>query len=142
MRGANDPDFGWVFAGTGLADGDRFGTLMRADGTTFSVVDGECDGAEFDRGTTVPAETRRFDPRVAPHTPPDLKILAVAALTDWYNHGGAPTGAKAWATMVAYQNHGTVFNAATTDWAKGLSNGTRPPGVIDQITANVLTHLS
>jgi hypothetical protein len=141
-RGVNDPDFGWIFKDTGLQNGDAFGILQHPDETPYSVVQGECDGAEFDPSTTIPPLSRQFDPAAAIHTPSGLRILAVASLEDWWRHGGASTLDKAWATMIAYRNNGVVFNAATTDWAFGLSQDFNSWNVIDQITHNVLSELS
>jgi hypothetical protein len=42
--------------------------------------------------------------------------------------------------MGIFKNGGTVFTAATINWALGLSQD-GGWGVIDQITWNVLTHL-
>jgi hypothetical protein len=41
--------------------------------------------------------------------------------------------------MGLYTYHGTVFNAATTDWARVLHSGDNP--VVEKITHNVLKHL-
>ena len=43
------------------------------------------------------------------------------------------------ATMGIYTNNGTVFTAATTDWARVLASGTVP--AVEQITRNVLDRL-
>jgi hypothetical protein len=42
--------------------------------------------------------------------------------------------------MGVFHRHGTVFNAATTDWARVLTAGRSP--AVEQITRNVLDRLS
>jgi hypothetical protein len=91
----------WVFAATGLADGDEFG--------------GGTVGYETDAAETVDAGV----PRVTScdGTPPEFVVLATSDLGHWraVGQGGA-------ATMGVYRSSGggTVFNAATTGWGAGL----------------------
>jgi len=75
-------------------------------------------------------------------TPSNFIILATADLTNWTGDPNAPnSGQPGWATMGIYQNNGTVFTAATTNWSRGLSQGnTWNP--VDQITLNILRELS
>ncbi|MDP9497373.1 MAG: hypothetical protein M3P46_06865 [Actinomycetota bacterium] len=116
----------WVYAGTGLADGDVFG-----DGPHEYLVGYECDGALFDRadlGAGRPVRPSRQD-----GTPSGFQILGVGDLapSGWGLGNGA-------ATMgVLRRGAGTVFNAATTDWARLLD---RSPAV-ERITRNVLDRL-
>jgi hypothetical protein len=113
----------WVYAGTGLRDGDVFGSEE-------ALVGYECDGAEFDRADLergVPVRPTGLD-----GTPPDFVILGVG---DVRAHGwGLGNGA---ATMGVHSPGGTVFTAATTDWARLLATSPQ----VDRITRNVLDRL-
>lgn len=115
----------WIFARTGLRDGDELGRPQR-------LVGYECDGALFERphpGLAVPTGTDG--------TPPDFAILGMAPLgPGWQDR---PLGNNAAATMGLYSDRGTVFTCATTDWARVLHAG--EPSV-EQITRNVLARLS
>jgi hypothetical protein len=42
--------------------------------------------------------------------------------------------------MGLFQRHGTVFNAATTDWARVLTAGRSP--AVERMTRNVLDRLT
>jgi len=102
----------WVFAGTGLADGQEFGqpsTIVgfEADGALFTWID----------GLPVPTGTDT--------TPLSFRILGVSPAS--WGH----------ATMGIFTAGGTVFNAATTDWAHGLA----ADPVVATITRNVLRRL-
>jgi hypothetical protein len=116
----------WVYAGTGLRDGDVFGD--RAD---ERIVGYECDGAHFDR-----AELRRGRP-VRPTgddgTPADFAILGVgdAGACGWGQGNRA-------ATLGVHAPGGTVFTAATTDWPRVLAHGSP---AVERITHNVLERL-
>jgi hypothetical protein len=116
----------WVFAGTGLANGDLFGTEVLLHDAPGS----ETDACLFiDLGTPFPTGQDG--------TPLDFTILAVADLPGWTNVSGTPSRA----TMGIYGRGGFVFTAATTDWSRGL-NPQGPPGIVDIITSNVLNQLS
>ncbi|NUT42637.1 MAG: hypothetical protein HOV86_21885 [Thermoactinospora sp.] len=110
----------WVYDGTGLRDGDVFGLEEY-------VVGYECDGAEFDREAAPP-----YVPTRADGTPEGFVILGVgdARPSGWGFGNGA-------ATMGLFTAGGTVFNGATTDWARALD--TSPE--VARITANVLDRL-
>jgi hypothetical protein len=114
----------WIYEGTGLADGDRFG-----DRPGEYVVGYECDGAHFDRrsGGTV-------RPTGDDGTPESFVILGVGDTEP----SGWGMGNRA-ATLGTFTNGGTVFTAATTDWARLLGRG-HP--AVQQITANVLDRLA
>jgi hypothetical protein len=117
----------WVFAGTGVRDGDVFG-----GGPDEYLVGYECDGAEFDRSAW--GTGRPVTPTGRDGTPADFVILAVGDTR--------PSGwglGNAAATMGLHTRHGTVFNAATTDWARVLTARTSP--VVERITRNVLNRL-
>jgi hypothetical protein len=118
----------WVYAGTGLRDGDVFGA-----GPDEYLVGYECDGAEFDRADL--AAGRPVRPTGADGTPKDFTILAVG---DTRPSGAWGFGNGA-ATMGLFQRGGTVFTAATTDWARVLTARTTP--AVERITRNVLDRL-
>ncbi|MEV0563513.1 N,N-dimethylformamidase beta subunit family domain-containing protein [Dactylosporangium sp. NPDC050588] len=104
----------WVFDGTGLSDGDKFGQ---------GTLGYETDAADIADVGGVPRATGRDG------TPPSFVVLATADLRHWrrYGQGGA-------ATMGVFDlGAGTVFTAATVNWGKGLTDP-----VVDRITRNVL----
>ncbi|MBV1856194.1 N,N-dimethylformamidase beta subunit family domain-containing protein [Catellatospora tritici] len=104
----------WVFAGTGLRDGDEFGR---------GALGYETDAADFTEVDGVPRVTGRDG------TPPGFVILATADLRHWrhYGQGGH-------ATMGVHRlGQGTVFTAATVNWGAALADP-----VVDRITRNVL----
>ncbi|HZM75599.1 MAG TPA: N,N-dimethylformamidase beta subunit family domain-containing protein [Candidatus Limnocylindrales bacterium] len=108
----------WVFAGTGLATGDKF---------AHGALGYETDAAEFEEIDGVPRVTGRDG------TPHSFVVLATADLRHWrrYGQGGE-------ATMGVFRlGAGTVFNAATVNWGAALDDP-----VVDQITRNVLDRLS
>jgi hypothetical protein len=108
----------WVFDGTGLADGDRFGR--------------GCLGYETDAADT---EERDGSPRVTGRdgTPGSFTVLATADLRHWaeYGQGGAAT------LGVFTSGNGTVFNAGTVNWGAALADP-----VVARITGNVVSRLS
>ncbi len=112
----------WVFEGTGLADGDAFGT---------GTLGYETDAADVIEEGGVPRVTGRDG------TPPTFVVLATADLAHWrqFGQGGAATMG-----VLRAPGGGTVFNAATTGWGSGL--GLSPDPVVDRITRNVLSRLS
>ncbi|MEV4221097.1 N,N-dimethylformamidase beta subunit family domain-containing protein [Nonomuraea sp. NPDC049725] len=108
----------WVFDGTGLTDGDKFGQ---------GCLGYETDAAEFEEIGGVPRATCRDG------TPPTFVVLATADLRHWagYGQGGM-------ATMGVYTSGlGTVFTAATVNWGNTLHDP-----VVDRITRNVIDRLS
>jgi hypothetical protein len=129
----------WVFAGTGLGAGERFG-----DNCSPPLVGYECDGAPLasvDPGTglAVLAPSREHC-----GTPPTFEALAVGVLgADWQElppREGFPAGGGIHAaTMGVYSRAGTVFTAGTTDWAHALASGADPR--VATITRNVLDRL-
>jgi len=116
----------WVFEGTGLQNGDTFGAEEH-------LVGYECDGSQLSNQ----ADAEEFVvPSFADGTPPSFVILGVGRLgAGWENR---PDGDNAAATMGLYINTGTVFTAATTDWARVLASGEKH---VDQITRNVIERL-
>lgn len=114
----------WVYAGTGLREGDVFGAEE-------NLIGYECDGAEFDRADLDAGRPVR--PTGADGTPPQFQILAVGdTRAAGYGVGNAA------ATMGLFTRGGTVFNGATADWPRVLT--TSP--VLQEITRNVLDRLS
>lgn len=129
----------WVFAGTGLSTGERFGERCSPP-----LVGYECDGAPLasidpETGLAAPAPDREQC-----GTPPTFRALAVGALGDGWQelppreHHAAGAGIHS-ATMGVYSRGGTVFTAGTTDWAQALAGGADPR--VEQITRNVLDRL-
>ena len=118
----------WVYARSGVREGDVFG-----GGPDEYLVGYECDGADFDRADLEAG--RPVVPSGTDGTPGDFTILAVGDTRP----SGWGFGNSA-ATMGLYRRGGTVFNAATTDWARVLTEGTSP--VVEQVTRNVLDRLS
>jgi N,N-dimethylformamidase beta subunit-like, C-terminal len=118
----------WLYANTGLRDGDEFGA---APGEY--LIGYECDGADFDRANLQAGRPVR--PSGADGTPEEFTILAVGdTRPSGWGYGNAA------ATMGLLERHGTVFTAATTDWARVLTAGTTP--AVEQITRNVLDRLA
>ncbi|HXP18632.1 MAG TPA: N,N-dimethylformamidase beta subunit family domain-containing protein [Streptosporangiaceae bacterium] len=108
----------WVFEGTGLADGDRFGR---------GCLGYETDAADLDDADGAPRVTGRDG------TPGSFTVLATADLRHWagYGQGGA-------ATMGVFTSgNGTVFNAGTVNWGAALAEP-----VVARITRNVVSRLS
>jgi hypothetical protein len=134
----------WVFAGTGLKRGDVFGR-----DSVPPLVGYECDGAplahfDADAGLAVLA------PDAHSHgTPADFRVLAVGRLDgDWQELPRREThparaGIHA-ATMGVFSPQGTaqgtIFTAATTDWAQVLAGG--QDACVEQMTHNVIDRLS
>ncbi len=109
----------WVFANTGLTDG----ALLRYE--TQKEI--EVDGALFTWQNGLPVVTG------ADQTPLDFLILGVQASSS----GHATMG------VFTRPGGGTVFNAATIGWPRGLWPDKNPDGyaAVRQITRNVLERL-
>lgn len=127
----------WVFAGTGLAKGASFG----AD-TSPPLVGYECDGAPlaaFDRSRGM-AELAPM--AGACGTRAGFQLLAVCALDErWQERPSREPflGPIHAATMGICSGKGTVFTAATTDWAQVLDSAQEPH--VETITRNVIERL-
>jgi hypothetical protein len=122
----------WSFAGTGLQAGDEFG---RED----SIVGVEADAADLEMIDGYPRYTGHDG--VSPH----FRILAIgdAMVPDagTLTRFGTTAGpAHAYATVAINETEfdGTIFNAATIEWAHGLCR----EGVVARITRNVLDRLA
>ena len=129
----------WVFEGTGLARGQRFGA-----GTSPPLVGYECDGAplaSFDAasGIAALAPTAR-----SCGTPESYRLLAACPLNaKWQERPPREAHVAAAnvhaATMGIFTRGGTVFQAGTTDWAQVLAAGTDTR--VETITRNVIDGL-
>ena len=113
----------WVFAGTGLQNGNTFGEYGTGGGGVNSVAGPETDRVQHGgpNGLTSPVN----------YTLASIYSIATP---------GLEVG-----TMGAFQaanGPGTVFNTATIAWALGLSQDEHSWNTIDQITANVIAKLS
>lgn len=127
----------WVFAGTGLRDGEAFGRH-----TSPPVVGYECDGVPveaFDESTGM-ATLSKEAPRCG--TPPGFRLLAASRLGNGWQERPPREMHKAGegihvAAMGMFTRNGTVFTAGTTDWAQVLGQDAR----VDRITRNVIDGL-
>lgn len=108
----------WVYAGTGLSNGDVFGNGTTEDD---AILGYETDAAHINGDA---------------ETPRTFTALADADLTDW-----GPGGQAGRATMGLYQRNGIAFTAGTVNWVGGLSPGGDSTPV-DWITQRVLRELS
>lgn len=116
----------WVYEGTGLHDGSVF--WYEPSATV------EVDGAEFTWEHGLPVVTGSDD------TPADFTILGLQPATKLE---GEPRG---YATMGIFSRDGggTIFNAATMGWPRGLWPDTNPNHyqIVRRITRNVIDRLS
>lgn len=131
----------WVFAGTGLRDGDLLGTSV-------ALVGYECDGAAFSRdeaGVAVPTGEDG--------TPAGFAILGLAELSpiadDYYDGSRTPwhcppreasTASPRAATMGVYEAVGTVFTGSAVEWPIAIGSGADP--LVEQVARNVIERLS
>lgn len=117
----------WLYAGTGVQDGDVFGA-----GLSEYLAGYECDGAGFDRADLDAG--RHVFSIGNDGTPKDFTILGIAdcRASGW----GLDNSAATMGMYARAGSDGTVFTAATTDWARVLTGGTSR--VVEQITHNVL----
>jgi hypothetical protein len=129
----------WVFAGTGLAQGEAFGQH-----SVPPLVGYECDGAPLDAFDRASGQASLSAWADEDGTPPGYRLLAAAPLdARWQERPprarhAAGEGVHA-ATLGVFTRGGTVFSAGTTDWAQVLANGSEP--AVARITRNVLDHL-
>ena len=120
----------WVFKGTNLKRGARFGGKD-------TIVGYECDGCEMKWEKGLPFPTGRDG------TPKTFTILGTCPArwapgdSLWYDR--FPKDRIGAAVMGVYTRSGTVFTAGTTDWAHGL-RGKDP--AVERITRNLLDRLS
>jgi hypothetical protein len=114
----------WVFANTGLGNGDQFGPY--GDGTQTVV------GNETDRYQSPQSN------RCLPSSPGSFLRLAEVPAID--GQGNPIKGSVAGTMGTFTNNQGQVFTAGTINWSLGLSQD-GGWSVIDQITRNVLDRL-
>jgi hypothetical protein len=120
----------WLFEGTDLKQGDRFGG-------SDTIVGYECDGCEMTWKDGLPFPTHQDG------TPQSFTILGTCPArwapgdSLWYDR--FPKDRIGAAVLGVYTQGGTVVTAGTTDWAHGL-RGNDP--VVDRITRNILNRLS
>ena len=119
----------WLFAGTGLEQGDLLGEKDQ-------IVSYECDGCEFELVGGLPVPTCRDG------TPDTFEILATApaSLSDGddsiamaseaiYGPGAGRRLTEGAAVLGAFSRGGTVVTTGCTDWCMGLKGG--DPAVVD-----------
>ena len=120
----------WALSGTRLTRGATFGANER-------LLRYEVDGCDYRMDVQ-----GRPQPTGSDGTPTNFRILALAKLINWDNgQGNAAMG-----VMTRSGVGGTVFHAATTNWASGLYDCVQAANptanVVGQITANVIDHLT
>jgi len=129
----------WVFAGTGLRDGEAFG-----QDTVPPLVGYECDGAPLASFDAASGRAVLSPEAGAAGTPPSFRLLAAGPLGPGWQElppremHGAGEGIHA-AAMGIHTRGGTVFTAGTTDWAQVLGSG--QDARVDAITRNVIAGL-
>ena len=114
----------WIFAGTGLSEGDEFG-----NDEDFPLIGYEVDGAAYRR------KNGRIIATGEKGTPRDFLILGSAELGD----GWVASEANATATMGLYisPQGGIVFQGATTDWPILVPRNKH----VERITRNIVERL-
>ena len=119
----------WLFAGTELKRGDRFGGKD-------TIVGYECDGCEMKWVDGLPEPTGNDG------TPREFVVLGSCearwAPDDAFWYDQFPKDRVGAAVLGTYTRGGTVVTTGSTDWAHGLK-GNDP--VVEQITKNVLDKL-
>ncbi|HET6572627.1 MAG TPA: N,N-dimethylformamidase beta subunit family domain-containing protein [Fimbriiglobus sp.] len=119
----------WLFAGTGVTAGDKFGGKD-------TVVGYECDGCELVWKGGLPRPTH------ADGTPEGFEVLATCPARwhpddcEWYEKW--EKGRTGNAVIGTYTRGGTVVTVGSTDWSHGLG-GNDP--VVVRVTRNVLDRL-
>jgi len=120
----------WIFAGTDIKRGDRFGGEE-------SIVGYECDGCEMVWRDGLPFPTGNDG------TPASFTILGTCPARwhpgDCYWYDQFPTDRIGASVFGTYTQGGTVVTVGSTDWAHGL-RGKTP--AVETITRNVLDRLS
>jgi hypothetical protein len=129
----------WAFAGTGLSAGQAFGT-----DSSPPLVGYECDGAPLEHLDAASGLAVLSGEAASCGTPPDFCLLAACPLgADWQElpRHEAPRSREDIhaATMGVHTRNGTVFTAATTDWAQVLASG--HDRCVETITRNVIGRL-
>ena len=121
----------WVFAGTGLSAGDKFGlySIGNLDGVTGPL--GEHATFKIPRVSVLGSETDVWVGQ------PSQDFTRLAAVVD--STGNEIATMAIFSLKGAAANHGTVFTASTINWVLGLSQGGGNP--MDIITRNVISRL-
>ena len=104
----------WVFAGTGLQDGESLGTF--GNGQTVAGYETDLTTGENEGWTTL-ADVHAALEEEEKDDPPEI------------------------ATMMISEKTGAVFTASTVDWTLGLSQDADTWTAIDQITLNLFVRL-
>lgn len=112
----------WVYAGTGLAEGEVFGAPT-------TIVGYEVDGAEIEMVGGLPV------PSCQDGTPATFTVVATSPACEGSSSSFPDDDRHA--TMGCYSAGGTVFQAATMEWSAGLAGDP----VVQQITRNVVDRL-
>jgi hypothetical protein len=119
----------WLFNGTGLMAGDKFGNKD-------TIVGYECDGCELVWKDGLPFPTHKDG------TPDNFEVLATCPARwhpddcEWYERW--EKGRTGNAVLGTYTRGGTVVTVGSTDWSHGL-RGNDP--VVTRVTKNVLEKL-
>jgi hypothetical protein len=119
----------WLFAGTGLKAGDKFGGKD-------TIVGYECDGCELAWKDGLPTPTHTDG------TPEDFEVLATCPARwhpddcEWYEKW--EKGRTGNAVIGTYTRGGTVVTVGSTDWSHGLRGN---DAVVMRVTKNVLDRL-
>ena len=122
----------WLFAGTNLKHGERFGAEL----PKYKVVGYECDGCELDWKDGLPFPTHKDG------TPKNFEVLATCPARwhpddcEWYEKW--EKGRTGNAVVGTYTRGGTVVTVGTTDWSHGLKGN---DAAVMRITKNVLDRL-
>jgi hypothetical protein len=112
----------WVFAGTGLADGDTFGQ-------TLAIVGYEVDGA--------PIQWTDGHPETLPEggTPPGFQVLGCAPC---WNYLTVEDGVGVALMGILERGRAFVFNGGTTGWCWGLAGDPQ----VQQVTRNLIERVA
>lgn len=130
----------WVFAGTGLERGARFGA-----GSWPPLVGYECDGAPLQWIDPARGLLALAPQAGACGTPPGFLPLAAGLLDGGWQElprreaDADGTGPHSATLGLHRRGAGTVFTTGTTDWAQVLANRSDPS--VERITATVLGRL-
>ncbi|MBD5633688.1 MAG: hypothetical protein IAI49_04330 [Candidatus Eremiobacteraeota bacterium] len=121
----------WAFDGTGLRAGETFGARGR-------LIGYETDGQPFSWAALQRGGALVYDS--SHRIPEGFELLGYADVRDWTMHPdhGEILGNGA-GVLGVFRRGGTVFTAATTDWARVLAEG---DPAVERITRNVLDRLS
>ncbi len=123
----------WVFNGTNLKNGDRFG-LKVLDSVNFralTVLGYEVDGTKFDE------INGNLLPNGSDGTPKSAMILGSVLVRKDYRTSPLDTIGHGTIVLLKY-GKGYVFNAGTTDWSYGLGALGVADSTVIRVTKNVI----